>query len=146
MSVSYGQLRGMLCVPASLPPWMTSTLNAPSGNRKCVYRGLAPSELILCGCGCVCVQFMLILPLCLFSVGQVVNIKAKVNRAFNTSMEVRQVCVVFLQHITYVLHSSTSTNTPTHFLLLYSTSIIPVVFLCNKLITHKVTIKFNAIT
>uniref|UniRef100_A0A8C9XUV0 Acyl-CoA thioesterase 11 n=1 Tax=Sander lucioperca TaxID=283035 RepID=A0A8C9XUV0_SANLU len=34
------------------------------------------------------------------SVGQVVNIKAKVNRAFNTSMEVREVCIGFLQYIT----------------------------------------------
>ena len=90
--VSYGQLKDTLGVPASLPPWMTSTLNAPSGNRKCVYRGL--SELLVCKYVYIYsihslffVMFVCV-PHCL-SVGQVVNIKAKVNRAFNTSMEVR---------------------------------------------------------
>lgn len=33
----YWQLRGMPCHPVSQPPWMTSTLNTPSGQRKPVH-------------------------------------------------------------------------------------------------------------
>ena len=57
----YGQLRDMLGVRASLPPWTTSTLNIQSGNRKCVYRAVGPSVVLLCVCVlippiCLCVQ------------------------------------------------------------------------------------------
>lgn len=85
MSVSYGQPRGTLGVPASRPLWMTSTSNTPSG--ECVHRGVGSSDLLVF----VSVQCLnsFFLHVSLFRVGQVVNIKAKVNRAFNTSMEVR---------------------------------------------------------
>ena len=72
----------------------------------------------------------------LLSVGQVVNIKAKVNRAFNTSMEVRQV------HISTNTHTHTHTHTKTnmHSGFVYMVTIIPLFFLlCSKLVRQELT-------
>lgn len=69
----------MRCPRVSLPPWTTSTLNTQSGNSECSpllnIHHLPHPHLNL--------RFTL------FRVGQVVSIKSKVNRAFNSSMEVR---------------------------------------------------------
>lgn len=74
----------------------------------------------------------------LFSVGQVVNIKAKVNRAFNTSMEVREVHIMFFQYISSVLHWNISTNKDTYsFAVNLHWYHYTLCFLCNKHRTHK---------
>lgn len=76
----------MQCPRVSLPPWMTSTLNTQSGTSECEpllnIHHLPHPHLNL--------RFTL------FRVGQVVSIKSKVNRAFNSSMEVRDTPVTLV--------------------------------------------------
>lgn len=87
---SHTQRSDMLDAPASPPPWTTFTLNTPSGNRKCSCTQGFPGSPFFVSALKKKPNSSFGASLWSFSVGQVVNIKAKVNRAFNTSLEVRE--------------------------------------------------------
>lgn len=96
----------MLCRPASLPPWTTSTLNTPSGSRNRAFRGVSPSSVHA-----------------VFIDSSCISLRSEWGRWWTSRQRLTEPSTpawrsdkFAVSYVTYVLHSSIyeNTQTPSH--------------------------------